>query len=242
MSVAPEGMADIARWGALTAGSPDSVPAVTVNRFCVSSPTGAINIAHAIRSNELGIGLAAEVESMSRSGLARMKDDAPFGPSGPIFLLDTMWGGAGGPPNPVLVARNAYVEMIKMAQNVSDRYELTREEIDAFALRSHQHAAAARDSESGPTEEVPVDGKKLSPKSWNLRRPGHGLCDGSSVLTTIPAVRTTLCSARSAIECSPTTRTRACETLCKRYSLVRLPNSNLKSQLARSEGLEPPTF
>jgi acetyl-CoA acetyltransferase len=49
--------------------------------------------------------------------------------------------------------------MIKTAQNVSDRCELTREEIDAFALRSHQHAAAARDSGSRPTEEVPVDGK-----------------------------------------------------------------------------------
>ena len=39
---------------------------------------------------------------------------------------------------PVLLARNAYVEMIKTAQNVADRYQLTREEIDAFALRSHQ--------------------------------------------------------------------------------------------------------
>ena len=45
-----------------------------------------------------------------------------------------------------LLARDAYVEMIKTAQNVADRYELTREEIDAFALRSHQRAAAARDS------------------------------------------------------------------------------------------------
>jgi acetyl-CoA acetyltransferase family protein len=57
-----------------------------------------------------------------------------------------MWAGAGGPPNPVLLARDAYVDMIRTAQNVADRYGLTREEIDAFALRSHQHAAAARDS------------------------------------------------------------------------------------------------
>ena len=67
-----------------------------------------------------------------------MKGDAPFSPRGPFFLLDTMWAGAGGPPNPTLLARNAYVEMIKTAQNVADRYELSREEIDAFALRSHQ--------------------------------------------------------------------------------------------------------
>ena len=75
-----------------------------------------------------------------------MKGDAPFMPRGPVFMLDTMWAGAGGPPNPALLARNAYIEMMQTAQNVADRYELTREEIDAFALRSHLHAAAARDS------------------------------------------------------------------------------------------------
>lgn len=144
VNTAHEGMGDVGRWAALAAGFPDSVPAVTINRFCASSLTGAINIAHAIRSGELGIGLAAGVESMSRSGWAVMKGDAPFSPRGPILLLDTMWAGAGGPPNPVLLARNAYVEMIKTAQNVADRYQLTREEIDAFALRSHERAAAAQ--------------------------------------------------------------------------------------------------
>src|SRR6202051_2922358 len=77
VNVAHEGMGDIARWGALAAGFPDSVPAVTVNRFCASSLTGAINIAHAIRANELEVGLAAGVESMSRSGWAQMKGAAP---------------------------------------------------------------------------------------------------------------------------------------------------------------------
>src|SRR5271154_7613908 len=123
---AHEGMGDIARWAALAAGFPDSVPAVTVNRFCASSLTGAIQTAHAIRNDELSIGLASGVESMSRSGWAWMKGDAPFSPRGPVFMLDTMWAGAGGPPNPALLARNAYVEMIKTAQNVADRYELTR--------------------------------------------------------------------------------------------------------------------
>jgi acetyl-CoA acetyltransferase family protein len=143
---AHEGMGDIARWAALAAGFPDSVPAITVNRFCASSLSGAISIAHAIRSDECSVGLAGGVESMSRSGWAYMKGDAPFMPRGPVLLLDTMWAGAGGPPNPVLLARNAYIEMMQTAQNVADRYELTREEIDAFALRSHLHAAAARDS------------------------------------------------------------------------------------------------
>ena len=94
---------------------------------------------------------------MSRSGWAFMKGDAPFSPRGPIFMLDTMWAGAGGPPNPTLLARNAYIEMIKTAQNVADSYELTREEIDAFALRSQQHAAAARDSGRLAKEIHPVE-------------------------------------------------------------------------------------
>jgi acetyl-CoA acetyltransferase family protein len=154
---AHEGMGDIARWAALAAGFPDSVPAITVNRFCASSLSGAISIAHAIRSDEVGVGLAAGVESMSRSGWAFMKGEAPFMPRGPRFMLDTMWAGAGGPPNPTLLARDAYVEMMKTAQNVADRYELTREEIDAFALRSHQHAAAARDSGRLAAEIHPVE-------------------------------------------------------------------------------------
>jgi acetyl-CoA acetyltransferase family protein len=154
---AHEGMGDIARWAALAAGFPDSVPAATVNRFCASSLTCAIQIAHAIRSGELGVGLAGGVESMSRSGWALMKGDAPFSPRGPVFMLDTMWSGAGGPPNPTLLAQGAYVEMIKTAQNVADRYSLSREEIDAFALRSQQHAAAARDSGRLAAEIHPVE-------------------------------------------------------------------------------------
>jgi acetyl-CoA acetyltransferase family protein len=162
---AHEGMGDIARWAALAAGFPDSVPAATLNRFCASSLSGAISIAHAIRSGELGVGLAGGVESMSRSGWALMKGDAPFMPRGPVFMLDTMWAGAGGPPHPKLLGENAYVEMIKTAQNVADRYSLTREEIDAFALRSHQHAAAARASGRLAREIQPVEipGDRKSP-------------------------------------------------------------------------------
>jgi acetyl-CoA acetyltransferase family protein len=154
---AHEGMGDIARWGALAAGFPDSVPAATVNRFCASSLTCTIQVAHAIRSEELSVGLAGGVESMSRSGWALMKGDAPFMPRGPVLMLDTMWAGAGGPPNPALLARDAYIDMMGTAQNVATEYELTREEIDAFALRSHQHAAAARDSGRLAKEIMPVE-------------------------------------------------------------------------------------
>ena len=122
---------------------------------------------------------------MSRSGWAFMKGDAPFMPRGPIFMLDTMWAGAGGPPNPTLLASNAYVEMIKTAQNVADRYELTREEIDAFALRSQQHAAAAtaigparqgdpprRDPGDAQEPGVDVRARRGHPRRHERRGPG----------------------------------------------------------------------
>ena len=153
---AHEGMGDVARWAALAAGFPDSVAGVTINRFCGSSVSATINVAHAINAGDLGVGIACGVESMSRSGWAYMKGDAPFAPRGPVLLLDTMWAGAGGPPNPILLARNAYIGMIETAQNVADRYKLTREEIDAFALRSQQHAKAARDSGRLAKEIMPV--------------------------------------------------------------------------------------
>src|SRR3954447_21417001 len=154
---AHEGMGDIARWAALAAGFPDSVPAITVNRFCASSLSAAISVAAAALRPEVSVAVARGVESMSRSGWALMKGEAPFMPRGPVLMLDTMWAGAGGPPNPALLARDAYVDMMRTAQNVADRYELTREEIDAFALRSHQYAAAARDSGRFAKEIHPVE-------------------------------------------------------------------------------------
>src|ERR1700752_442785 len=156
VNVAHEGMGDVARWAALAAGFPDSVAAATINRFCGSSVSATANISHAIMAGDLNIGIACGVESMSRSGWAFMKGDAPLSPRGPGFPLDPMWAGAGGPPNPALFARNAYISMIETAQNVADRYKLTREEIDAFALRSQQHAKTARDSGRLAKEIMPV--------------------------------------------------------------------------------------
>jgi 3-oxo-5,6-didehydrosuberyl-CoA/3-oxoadipyl-CoA thiolase len=150
-------MGDLARWAALAAGFPDSVAGATINRFCASSLSATIMIAHAIKAGDLGVGMACGAESMSRSGWAYMKGDAPFAPRGPVMLLDTMWAGAGGPPNPKLLTRNAYISMIETAQNVADRYHLTREEIDAFCLRSQLHARRARDSGRLAREVLPIE-------------------------------------------------------------------------------------
>src|SRR5262249_24990614 len=121
VNVAHEGMGDVARWAALAAGFPDSVAAATINRFCGASVSATVSLSPAIMAGDLNIGMAAGVESLSTSGWAYMKGDAPFSPRGPVFLLDTMWAGAGGPPDPVLLARNAYISMIETAQNVADR-------------------------------------------------------------------------------------------------------------------------
>lgn len=163
---AHEGMGDVGRWAALAAGFPDSVAGATINRFCGSSVSATVNVSHAIKAGDLGVGIACGVESMSRSGWALMKGDAAFSPRGPVFMLDTMWAGAGGPPNPALLARNAYIAMIETAQNVADRYELSREEIDAFALRSQRNAKAARDSGRLAKEIMPVTipGTKKTPE------------------------------------------------------------------------------
>ena len=157
VNTAHEGMGDIARWAALAAGFPDDVPGYTVNRFCASSLTATINIARSIQAGDVSLALAAGVESMSRSGWALMKGDKPFSPRGPVLMLDTMWAGAGGPPNSALLARQAYMAMIETAQKLATQYEIHREDIDAFALRSHQHAAAARDSGRFAKEIVPVE-------------------------------------------------------------------------------------
>jgi 3-oxo-5,6-didehydrosuberyl-CoA/3-oxoadipyl-CoA thiolase len=69
---AHEGMGDLARWAALAAGFPDSVAGATINRFCASSLSATIMIAHAIKAGDLGVGMACGAESMSRSGWAYM--------------------------------------------------------------------------------------------------------------------------------------------------------------------------
>jgi 3-oxo-5,6-didehydrosuberyl-CoA/3-oxoadipyl-CoA thiolase len=86
-----------------------------------------------------------------------------------MFMLDTMWAGAGGPPNPKLLASDAYIEMMQTAQKLAAKYEIPREEIDAFALRSHRRAAAARDSGRFAKEIMPVEvsaGRKQPPRTF----------------------------------------------------------------------------
>src|SRR5258705_11915595 len=104
-------MGVVRRWAALAAGFPDRVAGGTINRFCGSSVSATVNVAHAIKAGDLGVGIACGVESMSRSGWAYMKGDAPFAPRGPVLLLGNKWAGAGRPTNQTRLARKAYSRM-----------------------------------------------------------------------------------------------------------------------------------
>ena len=121
---AHEGMGDVARWAALAVGFPDSVAGATLNRYCGSSLSALVKHQSFHQSRRSGRRDRLRCRIDVTIGWALMKGEAPFSPRGPVLMLDTMWAGAGGPPNPVLLARNAYIGMIETAQNVADRYSL----------------------------------------------------------------------------------------------------------------------
>src|SRR3990170_1393922 len=117
---------NVARMAALLAGLPESVAGVTVNRLCASGLSAVV---------------AGGVESMSRAPLVTAKPDAAF-PRGDRTLYDTTLGWRF--PNPALAERFPLESMGETGENVAERWGITREEQDAFALRSQQRWAAAR--------------------------------------------------------------------------------------------------
>src|SRR5215472_7984981 len=149
-------MGDIARWAALAAGFPDSVPAITVNRFCASlyQPRSRSHTRSAATSCQSGSPRGSN-PCRARVGTDEGRSAVLPTRSGVDARHDV--GRRRCPPHPALLARNAYIEMMQTAQRVADLYGLTREGIDAFALRSHQRAAAARDSGRLAAEIHPIE-------------------------------------------------------------------------------------
>jgi acetyl-CoA acetyltransferase len=105
---------------------------------------------------EQDVVVAGGAESMTRSTWSIPKPPVGFARQA-IEGRDTMWSGAGGPYNPVLVERGDMIEMPETAQNLADRYGISRAEQDAYALRSHERAAAARASGRFAEEIVPIE-------------------------------------------------------------------------------------
>jgi 3-oxoadipyl-CoA thiolase len=144
---------NVARMAVLLAGLPDSIGGVTVNRLCASGLAAIVGAAHAVIAGDGDLFVAGGVESMSRAPLVTAKPDAAY-PRGDRVLYDTTLGWRF--PNPRLEALFPLETMGETGENVAERWSVSREEQDAFALRSQQRWAAAADAGRFDDELVPV--------------------------------------------------------------------------------------
>jgi 3-oxoadipyl-CoA thiolase len=144
---------NVARMAVLLAGLPESVAGVTVNRLCASGLSAIVGAAHAVIAGDGDLFVAGGVESMSRAPLVTAKPDAAF-PRGDRVLYDTTLGWRF--PNPRLQELFPLETMGQTGENVAERWSVSREEQDAFALRSQQRWAAASDAGLFDDELVPV--------------------------------------------------------------------------------------
>jgi 3-oxoadipyl-CoA thiolase len=145
---------NVARMAGLLAGLPVEVPAVTVNRLCASGLEAAVQGSRQLRLGEADLVLAGGVESMSRAPLVTLKPERGF-PRGNSELVDTTIGWRF--VNPRMAERYSTESMGDTAENVAQRYGVSREDQDAFALESHRRAVAAADAGRFDDEIVPVD-------------------------------------------------------------------------------------
>ncbi|HXQ89849.1 MAG TPA: thiolase family protein, partial [Solirubrobacterales bacterium] len=136
---------------------PQSVAGVTVNRLCASGLSAVVGAAHAIRAGDGELFVAGGVESMSRAPLVLAKPDRPF-PRGEQTAWDTTLGWRF--PNPKLEAMFPLESMGETGENVAERYGVSREDQDAFALRSHQRAVAAAEAGKLAEEIAPIEARQ----------------------------------------------------------------------------------
>jgi len=144
---------NVARMAVLLAGLPDSIGGVTVNRLCASGLAAIVGAAHAVIAGDGDLFVAGGVESMSRAPLVTAKPDTAF-PRGDRVLYDTTLGWRF--PNPKLEQLFPLETMGETGENVAERFTVSREEQDAFALRSQQRWAAAAEAGRFDDELVPV--------------------------------------------------------------------------------------
>ncbi len=147
---------NVARMAALLAGLPTSVTGVTVNRLCGSSVESVIQASRAVEAGDADLVLAGGVESMSRAPWVVLKPDKPY-PAG----SETMWSTTlGWRMTNTAMPTQWTVSLGETAELLADRFDISREEQDEFAVRSHRLAAAAWDS-GLYAEVVPVPGTTL---------------------------------------------------------------------------------
>src|ERR1700675_3103892 len=140
---------NVARMAALLAGLPDSVAGVTMNRLCASGLAAVVSACHAVVAGDGELFIAGGVESMSRAPLVTAKPEYGDGTT-----YDTQLGWRF--PNPRLEEMFPLESMGETGENVAERWKVSREDQDAFALESQRRWAAAGEAGRFDDELVPV--------------------------------------------------------------------------------------
>src|SRR6201991_2248900 len=130
---------NVARMALLLAGLPDSVPAVTLNRLCASGLNAVGAAAQAIRAGEIDLAIAGGVESMTRAPLVMGKATEAFQRTAEVYDTTIGWRFI----NPLMKAQYGVDAMGETGENVAEEYQVSRQDQDAFALRSQQRAGKA---------------------------------------------------------------------------------------------------
>jgi 3-oxoadipyl-CoA thiolase len=152
---------NVARMALLLAGLPDSTPGITVNRLCASGLNAVGAAARAIRSGEIDLAIAGGVESMTRAPLVMGKAAEAFQRTAEVYDTTIGWRFI----NPLMKAQYGVDAMGETGENVAEEYQVSRQDQDAFALRSQQRAGKAM-AEGYFAEEivaVEVPGGKAGP-------------------------------------------------------------------------------
>ncbi|MGW9130423.1 thiolase family protein [Streptomyces sp. NPDC055681] len=155
---------DVARMAVLLAGLPVTVPGATVNRLCGSGMEAVVQAARAVALGDASIAVAGGVESMSRAPWVMPKPERAF-PAGNQQLYSTTLGWRMVNPR---MPEEWTIPLGESAELIADKYGITREAQDAFALASHENASRAWQDGAYDTEVVPVDGVDL-PRDEGIR-------------------------------------------------------------------------
>ncbi|WP_336854703.1 acetyl-CoA C-acyltransferase [Sinomonas albida] len=149
---------NVARMAWLLAGYPDSVPGITVNRLCASGLSAIIMASHMIKAGAADLVVAGGVESMSRAPWVMEKPEKGFAKPGAVFDTSIGWRFT----NPAFLSGElsrdgkATFSMPETAEEVARVFDTSREDCDAFAVRSHERALAAIAAGRFAEEIVPV--------------------------------------------------------------------------------------